>query len=132
MRRYIKKILTLCGYFIILTESNTVANGLNRLVIKLSCIETTRLACLHLSGFFHGGIMKNVSYVHFDTEMSKKEARDYLKNIDSHQYLPFITYTVDKKKWDGNHNKTGETRTISVASIKDNYVYQHFNNIISS
>ena len=76
--------------------------------------------------------MKNVSYVHFDTEMSKKEARDYLKNIDSHQYLPFINYTVDKKKWDGNHNKTGETRTISVASIKDNYVYQHFNNIISS
>ena len=76
--------------------------------------------------------MKNVNYVHFDNKMSKKEANNYLRNISNHQYLPFINYEIDKKKWDSNHNKTGETRTISVASVKDNYVYQYFNNIISN
>lgn len=76
--------------------------------------------------------MKNVNYVHFDNKLSKKEANNYLRNISNHQYLPFINYEIDKKKWDSNHNKTGETRTISVASIKDNYVYQYFNNIISN
>ncbi len=75
--------------------------------------------------------MKYKKYVHFDNILSLKQAKKYMSNIDNHQYLPFITYNKDKNKWDGNHNKLDEYRTISIASIKDNYVYQYYNEIIS-
>lgn len=76
--------------------------------------------------------MKYKKYYHFDHMLSFDKAKNYLENIDGHQYLPFITYKEDKKKWDENHNKIEEYRTISIASIKDNYVYQHYNEIISN
>ena len=54
-----------------------------------------------------------------------------INNIDKHQYLPFIAYKKDKNKWDENHNKLNEFRTISISSIKDNYVYQYYNELLS-
>lgn len=54
-----------------------------------------------------------------------------LKNIKSHQYLPFINYKKTKKEWQKNHERKTEYRTISVCSHKDNYIYQYFNNKIN-
>ena len=75
--------------------------------------------------------MKYKRYIHFDNIMSLDEAKEYVKNIDNHSYLPFITYKKDKNKWDDEHNKLDEYRTISISSIKDNYVYQYYNEILS-
>ena len=80
--------------------------------------------------FFHGGIMKYKGYYHFDKIMTLKEANIYVKNLEDHQYLPFITYKKDKNKWDENHHKLDEYRTISISSIKDNYVYQYYNELL--
>lgn len=75
--------------------------------------------------------MKHKSYFHFDNIMSLEQAKVYVTNIDAHQYLPFITYKKDKNKWDDNHQKLDEYRTISISSIKDNYVYQYYNELLS-
>ena len=75
--------------------------------------------------------MKYKNYFHFDKIMTEEEANTYIKNLESHQYLPFITYKKDKQKWDINHNKLDEYRTISISSIKDNYVYQYHNELLS-
>ena len=74
--------------------------------------------------------MKYKGYYHFDNRMSLKDVNEYVKNLDNHQYLPFITYKKDKNKWK-NHKKLDEYRTISIPSIKDNYVYQYYNKILS-
>ena len=74
--------------------------------------------------------MKYKGYYHFDNRMSLKDANEYVKNLNNHQYLPFITYKKDKNKWK-NHKKIDEYRTISIPSIKDNYVYQYYNKILS-
>lgn len=75
--------------------------------------------------------MKYKSYVHFDNKMTLEEAENYIKNLKGHQYLPFITYNEDKNKWGENHKKIKEYRTLSVSSIKDNYVYQYYNEILN-
>ena len=75
--------------------------------------------------------MKHKRYIHFDNIMSLDEAKEYVKKIDNHSYLPFITYKKDKNKWDDKHNKLDEYRTISISSIKANYVYQYYNEILS-
>jgi len=77
-------------------------------------------------------MLKYKNYLHFDNKMSISTAKEYLKNIDNHQYLPFITYKKDKNKWDKNHIKLDESRTISICSHKDRYVYQYYNELISS
>lgn len=75
--------------------------------------------------------MKLKKYFHFDSIMSLEQANEYVKKFDNHQYLPFITYKKDKNKWDENHNKLNEYRTISISSIKDNYIYQHYNELLN-
>ena len=47
-------------------------------------------------------MLKYKNYLHFDNKMSIDTAKEYLKNIDTHQYLPFITVNVNNflhKKW---------------------------------
>lgn len=76
--------------------------------------------------------MKYKKYYHFDNMLSLEKAKKYIENLDNHQYLPFITYKEDKKKWDNNHKKIDEYRPISISSLKDNYVYQYYNEKIST
>ena len=100
-------------------------------MLLYTLLETTYKACLHLSGFFMEENMKYKKYYHFDKRITLEQANEYVKCLDSHQYLPFIIYKKDKNKWDDEHNKVDEYRIISISSIKDNYVYQYYNELFS-
>ncbi len=73
-------------------------------------------------------------YVHFDMRMNEEEACSFVSSperVAVHPFLPFITFTLGRrrKKKEGGYEE--KTRQVAIASHRDSHVFAYYSHILS-
>lgn len=82
---------------------------------------------------------KRKNYSHFDLPMSYRQADQYVsnpRNIESHQFLPFLAFDLEHRRLRSGENGKVEVREpkkrpIRMASHRDGYVYAYYASLLS-